>query len=52
MEELYKKDGQFSETNKAAIIALVLAAGLAFIQVDLAWIIGFVAAVIYEKNNN
>ncbi|WP_152655460.1 NCS1 family transporter [Oceanobacillus sp. CFH 90083] len=48
VDELYKKDGQFTETNKAAIIAMLIAAGLAFIQVDLAWIIGFVsAAIIY-----
>ncbi|WP_080875322.1 NCS1 family transporter [Oceanobacillus timonensis] len=48
VKELYKKDGQFAGTNKAAIIAMLIAAGLAFIQVDLAWIIGFVsAAIIY-----
>lgn len=46
VDELYKKDGQFSGVNKAAIIAMLIAAGLAFIQVDLAWIIGFVAAAI------
>ncbi|MHA6252844.1 NCS1 family transporter [Oceanobacillus sp. CAU 1775] len=46
VDELYKKEGQFSGLNKAAIFAMIIAAGLAFIFVDLAWIIGFVAAAI------
>lgn len=46
VDELYKKDGDFSGTNAAAIIAMLIAAALAFIFVDLAWIIGFVSALI------
>lgn len=44
VDELYKKDGNFSGTNVAAIISMLAAAGLAFIFVDLAWIIGFISA--------
>lgn len=44
VEELYKKDGNFSGTNMAAILAMLISAGLAFLFVDLAWIIGFVSA--------
>ncbi|MCP8967678.1 NCS1 family transporter [Ectobacillus ponti] len=42
VEELYKKDGQFSGFNPAALIAMLLGAGAAFLLVDLAWIIGVV----------
>lgn len=48
IDELYKKDGDFSGTNYAAIVSMFAAAILAFFFVDLAWIIGFVAAgIIY-----
>ncbi len=46
VDELYKKDGDFSGTNFAAIIAMLVAAVIAFFFVDLAWIIGFVSAAI------
>ena len=46
VDALYKKDGQFSGINKAAIIAMFIAAGAAFFFVDLAWLIGFVTAAI------
>lgn len=46
VDELYKKEGQFSGLNKAALLAMLVAAGLAFFFVDLAWIIGFVSAAI------
>ncbi|MGP4105875.1 NCS1 family transporter [Virgibacillus sp. L01] len=46
VDELYKKNGDFSGFNSAAIIAMLVSAGLAFIFVDLAWIIGFVSALI------
>jgi NCS1 family nucleobase:cation symporter-1 len=46
VDELYKKDGDFSGTNKAAIIAMLISAAIAFSFVDLAWIIGFVSAFI------
>ncbi|SHG90160.1 NCS1 family transporter [Ornithinibacillus halophilus] len=48
VDELYEKEGQFTGVNPAALIAMLVAAALAFIFVDLAWIIGFVsAAIIY-----
>lgn len=40
--ELYQADGPFSGLNKAALIAMLIGAGAAFLLVDLAWIIGFV----------
>jgi len=40
--ELYKPDGQFSGLNPAAVIAMFIGAGAAYLQVDLAWIIGLV----------
>lgn len=39
--ELYNINGQFSGVNKAAIIAMLIGAGVAFIEIKLAWIIGF-----------
>lgn len=39
---LYKKDGRFAGYNPAAMLALLIGAGLAFTNVHLAWIIGFV----------
>ncbi|WP_042356620.1 NCS1 family transporter [Bacillus rubiinfantis] len=44
VEELYKKDGQFSGYNLAAIIAMLIGAGGAFLFVHLAWLVGFIAA--------
>ncbi len=40
--ELYNTQGQFTGFNKAAIIAMLIGAGAAFIEVNLAWIIGFI----------
>ncbi|ASN06742.1 NCS1 family transporter [Virgibacillus necropolis] len=39
---MYKKDGPFAGYNPSAILALLIGAGAAFIEVDLAWIVGFV----------
>ena len=48
IEELYRKGGDFSGVNYAAIIALIVGAAAAFLFVDLAWLIGFiVAAIVY-----
>lgn len=40
--EMYKKGGLYSGVNPNAILALLIGAGTAFIEVDLAWIVGFV----------
>lgn len=42
VHELYNTSGQFAGFNKAAIIAMLIGAGAAFIEVNLAWIVGFV----------
>lgn len=42
--ELYRKDGEFAGYNKAAIIAMLVGAGAAFIKVELAWSIGLIVA--------
>jgi NCS1 family nucleobase:cation symporter-1 len=42
--ELYDENGPFSGVNKAAIIAMLIGAGAAFMKVELAWIIGVVVA--------
>ncbi|WP_019241906.1 MULTISPECIES: NCS1 family transporter [Bacillus] len=42
--ELYKEDGQFAGFNPCALIAMLIGAGAAFIQVELAWIVGFIVA--------
>lgn len=42
VQELYNTTGQFAGFNKAAIIAMLIGAGAAFVEVNLAWIIGFV----------
>jgi len=42
--ELYKEDGQFAGFNPCAIAAMLIGAGAAFIEVELAWIIGFIVA--------
>lgn len=39
--ELYNITGPFSGVNKAAIIAMLIGAALAFIEIKLAWLIGF-----------
>ncbi len=41
---LYEEDGIFSGFNPAAVIALLVGAGAAFIIVELAWIIGLVVS--------
>ena len=40
--ELYNHDGEFSGSNPCAIIAMLVGAAAAFVEVELAWIIGFV----------
>lgn len=42
--ELYNHEGEFSGYNPCAIIAMLIGAGAAFMEVELAWIIGFVVA--------
>jgi NCS1 family nucleobase:cation symporter-1 len=42
VEELYEKDGQFAGFNPAAVIAMLIGAGAAFMMVELAWIIGVI----------
>ncbi|AFM39872.1 cytosine/uracil/thiamine/allantoin permease [Desulfosporosinus acidiphilus SJ4] len=44
ISELYNKEGVFSGYNPAAILAMLIGAGAAFLKVDLAWIIGLVVA--------
>ncbi|WLV25970.1 NCS1 family transporter [Aciduricibacillus chroicocephali] len=44
VEELYDKNGAFAGYNPAAFTALLIGAAAAFIEVDLAWIIGFIVA--------
>ncbi|MEW9673132.1 NCS1 family transporter [Ammoniphilus sp. 3BR4] len=44
VSDLYEEDGPFVGYNPAAVIAMLLGAGAAFIKVELAWIIGFVVA--------
>lgn len=42
--DLYKEDGPFAGYNPAAILAMLIGAGAAFMKVELAWIIGVVVA--------
>ncbi|MGG3799802.1 NCS1 family transporter [Metabacillus fastidiosus] len=42
--DLYKEDGPFAGYNPAAILAMLIGAGAAFLEVELAWIIGLVVA--------
>ncbi|OIK11233.1 allantoin permease [Bacillus sp. MUM 116] len=42
--DLYKEDGPFAGMNPAAVLAMCIGAGAAFLKVELAWIIGVVVA--------
>jgi NCS1 family nucleobase:cation symporter-1 len=42
--DLYKEDGPFAGYNPAAILAMIIGAAAAFVEVELAWIIGVVVA--------
>lgn len=44
--DLYKEDGPFAGYNFSALLAMLIGAAFAFINVDLAWVIGFVVASI------
>ncbi|KLU64928.1 putative allantoin permease [Desulfosporosinus acididurans] len=44
VSELYNQAGVFAGYNPAAILAMLIGAGAAFLKVDLAWIIGLVVA--------
>lgn len=44
VHELYNQEGQFKGYNPCAIIAMLVGAAAAFVEVELAWIIGFVVA--------
>lgn len=56
IEELYKEDGIYKGVNKAAIIAVLVGAACAFIQVQISWFISIVpTAITYYllmKRNN
>ncbi len=42
--DLYNESGTFSGYNPAAVTAMLIGAGAAFIKVELAWIVGFIVA--------
>ncbi|MBS4211693.1 NCS1 family transporter [Neobacillus rhizophilus] len=42
--DLYKEEGPFAGYNPAAVLAMLIGAGAAFLKVELAWIIGVVVA--------
>lgn len=42
--DLYNEDGPFAGYNPAAVLAMLIGAGAAFMKVELAWIIGVVVA--------
>ncbi|MUV38277.1 Purine-uracil permease NCS1 [Lentibacillus sp. JNUCC-1] len=44
LTDLYNTEGTYAGYNPAAMLALFIGAGAAFIKVDLAWIIGFIVA--------
>jgi nucleobase:cation symporter-1, NCS1 family len=44
VEDFYAEDGPFAGYNPAAVLAMFIGAGAAFIKVELAWIIGVVVA--------
>ncbi|MBW5448920.1 allantoin permease [Cohnella sp. CFH 77786] len=44
ISELYKENGRFAGYNPAAILAMLIGAGAAFIKVELAWVTGFVVS--------
>ncbi|GGJ96557.1 allantoin permease [Lentibacillus kapialis] len=46
VNDLYKQDGPFAGYNPSALLAMFIGAAFAFINVDLAWVIGFVVASI------
>jgi len=44
IKELYNEEGQFAGFNPCALIAMLVGAGAAFVEVELAWIVGLVVA--------
>lgn len=42
VSQLYEENGQFAGFNPCAILAMLIGAGAAFMQVDLGWIIGVI----------
>ncbi|NLY79426.1 MAG: allantoin permease [Lysinibacillus sp.] len=44
IQDLYNEEGPFKGFNPAALLAMFIGAAAAFIEVDLAWIIGLVVA--------
>ena len=42
--DLYKEDGPFAGYNRAGLLAMLIGAAAAFIEVELAWIVGVVVA--------
>ena len=42
VQDLYEKDGPFSGFNPAAVLAMIIGAGAAFVVVELAWIVGLI----------
>lgn len=58
IKALYQHDGKYAGTNKTAVIAMLVGAAFAFIEVSLTWLIGFVVGgIVYlvlskmKKNN-
>ncbi|MEN1967430.1 NCS1 family transporter [Lentibacillus sp. N15] len=46
IDSLYQENGPFAGFNPTAMLAMFIGAAVAFINVDLAWVIGFVTASI------
>ncbi|WP_217587208.1 NCS1 family transporter [Lentibacillus saliphilus] len=44
LPELYNEKGIYAGYNPAAMLALFIGAGAAFVEVDLAWLVGFIVA--------
>lgn len=44
IEDLYDESGPYKGFNPTAMIAMFVGAGFAFINVDLAWLVGFIVA--------
>lgn len=44
VDDLYKENGPFAGYNPSAMLAMFIGAALAFTNVDLAWVIGFITA--------
>jgi len=43
-QDLYQEDGPYAGYNPAAFLAMIIGAAAAFVEVELAWIVGLVVA--------